>query len=53
MNSSANNGRSNLVIGILRTGYSRVPGFQIHVCYSLNSLKGGYIGDYKGEYYGG
>ena len=25
---------------------------QTHMCYSLNSLKGGYIGGYIGEYIG-
>ena len=25
----------------------------LHMSYSLNSLKGGYIGDYIGDYYGG
>ena len=26
---------------------------ELHMCHSLNSLKGGYIGDYIGEYYRG
>ena len=26
---------------------------ELHLSYSLNSLKGGYIGDYIGDYYRG
>ena len=37
----------------LRFEHSSALRPQIHMSYSLNSLKGGYIGDYIGDYYRG